>query len=37
MDDTVLQTHNVEPALVQVILLVNGKQSLRTKINIDFT
>ena len=24
MDDTVLQTHRVDPALIQVILLANG-------------
>ena len=25
MDDTVLQTHRVNPKLIQVILLANGK------------
>lgn len=27
MDDTVLQTHRVNPRLVQVVLLANGMQS----------
>ena len=29
MDDTVLQTHRVNPKLIQVILLANGRPSKR--------
>ena len=30
MDDTVLQTHRVNPKLIQVILLANGRPFIET-------